>query len=62
MYTYAKFDQTSIPSGNKVMSIQQLQNHRQRKDSGRSYWLLKCVMAPNLCSGFCWVSIKIQTC
>ena len=28
MYTYAKFDQTSIPSGYKVMSIQQRQNHR----------------------------------
>ena len=30
MYTYAKFDQTSIPSGNKVISIQQRQNHRKK--------------------------------
>ena len=30
MYTYAKFDQTSISSGYKVMSIQQRQNHRQK--------------------------------
>ena len=29
MYTYAKFDQT-IPSGYKVRSNQQRQNHRQR--------------------------------
>ena len=62
MYTYAKFDQTSIPSGYKVMSIQQRQNHRQRMDSSESYWLLKCVMTPNLCSGFCRVSFKTQTC
>ena len=41
MYMYAKFYQTSIPSGYKVMSIQQRQNHRQRMDSSGSYWLLK---------------------
>ena len=48
MYTYAKFDQTSIPSGYKVISIQQRQNQPQGKDSSGSYWLLKCVIVPNL--------------
>ena len=61
MYTYAKFDQT-IPSGYKVRSNQQRLNHRQRMDSSGSYWWLRCVMASNLCSGFCWVSFKTQTC
>ena len=32
MYTYAKFDQT-IPSGYKVRSNQQRQNHRQRTEA-----------------------------
>ena len=32
MYTYTKFDQT-IPTGYKVMSIQQRHNHSQRMDS-----------------------------
>ena len=36
MYTYAKFDQTSIPSGNKVMSIQQRQNRRQRRTAAEA--------------------------
>ena len=47
MYMYAKYDQT-IPSGYKVMRIQQRQNHHQRADSSESYWLPKYVMTPNL--------------
>ena len=36
MYTYAKFDQTSIPSSYKVMSIQQRHNHRQRRTAAEA--------------------------
>ena len=35
MYTYAKFDQT-IPSGYKVRSNQQRQNHRQRMEAAEA--------------------------
>ena len=61
MYTFAKFDQI-IPSGYKVRSNQQRQNHRKRMDSSGSYWWPRCVIAPNLSSGFSWVSFKTQTC
>ena len=44
MYTYAEFDQF-IPSGHKVRSNQQRQNHRQRMDSSGSYKWIKCVFA-----------------
>ena len=36
MYTYAKFDQTSIPSGSKVMSIQQRQNHPKERTAAEA--------------------------
>ena len=36
MYTYAKFDLTSIPSGYKVLSIQQRLNHPKEKTAAEA--------------------------